>query len=494
MEQEKTKLSDRLDENIELMKILFHNDGTLRYRYIENRYRPLVKCCLFYIDGMIDNKLMNEDIIRPLLLYPFERKPASMIDDIANKITFSNNVEKTDDIEEIIRSVVYGDTVLFLDGSDVALIFNTKGWITRSISEPEGEKVLRGPREGFNEALLINLTMVRRRLRTQELKMEFQTFGTRSQTRACICYLGNLANPQILEELKKRLETIQIDGTLDVNYINEYIKDAPYSFFKTIGTTERPDIVAGKLLEGRIALFLDGTPEVLTLPFLFIENFQSDDDYYTNYYFSSIGRLLRIFSFSVSISVPAIYVALVAFHHELLPTDLTLSISVARSSIAAPTWLEAILMLLMFEILRETGLRAPNSIGQALSIVGALVIGQAAVEARLISAPMVIIVAFSGITGIMLMRMKGSIIILRFMFLFLASFIGIYGIIFGMMGLLIHLFNMRSFGIPFMNSSVADDFQDNKDTFVRAPWWYMIKRPKFMSQDPVRSASDGDPG
>ncbi len=151
-------------------------------------------------------------------------------------------------------------------------------------------------------------------------------------------------------------------------------------------------------------------------------------------------------------------------------------------------------MLLMFEILRETGLRAPNSIGQALSIVGALVIGQAAVEAKLISAPMVIVVAFSGITGIMLMRMKGPIVVLRFTFLFLASFIGIYGIIFGMMGLLIHLFNMRSFGIPIMNSTVADGFQDNKDIFIRAPWWYMIRRPKFMSQDPVRSGSDGDPG
>ncbi len=177
---------------MEFMKDLFHNDETLRSRYIENQHKRSVKCCLFYIDGMIDNKLMSEDIIRPILLHPFERKPANVIDDIANKITFSNSVEKTTDTEEIIQAVVYGDTVLFLDGSDEALIFNTKGWLTRSISEPEGEKVLRGPREGFNEAVLVNLSMVRRRLRTQELKMEFQTFGTRSQTRACICYLGNL--------------------------------------------------------------------------------------------------------------------------------------------------------------------------------------------------------------------------------------------------------------------------------------------------------------
>lgn len=280
---------------------------------------------------------------------------------------------------------------------------------------------------------------------------------------------------------------------LDSNYIAEFIKDAPYSPFKTIGSTERPDVVAAKLLEGRIALFLDGTPVVLTLPYLFIENFQSNDDYYLNYYYASISRLIRIFGFWLSISIPAIYVALTTFHQELLPVNLVQSISTARNGVPLPTVLEAILMVIVFEILRETGLRTPQGIGQALSIVGALVIGQAAVDARLISAPMIIIVALSGITGIMLPKIKGAIIYMRFGLLILSSIIGLYGYTLGILLMIIHLFTIRSFGIPILGSKEEGVMVMEEDLVIRAPWWDMLKRPMFMSRDRKRSSSDGDP-
>lgn len=219
----------------------------------------------------------------------------------------------------------------------------------------------------------------------------------------------------------------------------------------------------------------------LTIPHLFIEYFQANEDYYINFYFSSISRLLRILGFMITVSVPAVYVALVTFHQEMIPTPLLLSISAARQGVPFPTIVETILLLFVFEMLRETGTRMPTNIGQALSIVGALVLGQASVEAKIVSAPVVIVVALSGITGLMIPRIKGAAIILRFVFLLLSAFLGLYGFIFGITGLLLHLCELRSFGIPYMLHLTSLDPEDLKDTAIRAPWWYMKYRPRLIA-------------
>ena len=463
-------LSKDLSENINLIKAIFKNDHTLITRSIETPCDPVIKYCLVYCDGMVNNKLINDDIIRPLLEYKPEKKQPDLMDVIAKQVTLSDSVDKVTELEKIVQGIVYGDSILFANGQNEALILNTKGWGTRSVSEPDNEKVLRGPREGFNEALLMNLSMLRRKIRTPDLKMEFQTFGTRSNTQGCICYLEGVVNSEVLAELKKRLKTFSIDGILDANYIVEFIRDAPYSPVKTVGITEKPDIVAAKLLEGRVALFLDGTPVVITVPHLFIEHFQSDDDYYLNYYFASIGRFLRLFAFFVATSLPALYVALTTFHQEMLPIPLFMSISQARQGVPFPTVLESVLILIVFEMLRESGVRMPGSMGQALSIVGALVIGQAAVAAKIVSAPMVIIVGFTGISGLMVPRIKGADILL---------------------GFLIHIFSLSSFGIPIMSSIYTNGPQDRKDIFFRAPWWNMKKRPKYISPNTTRQSTRG---
>lgn len=486
-----TPLSKDLADNLNLIKTIFKNDHTLVTRIIETPSDPVIKYCLIFSDGMVNNKLINEDIIKPLLEYCPERKEPDLMNVIAKQVTLSNSVEKTTEMEKIIQGIIYGDSILFADGYSEALILNTKGWTTRSISEPENEKVLKGPREGFTEALLVNLSMLRRKIRTPDLKMEYQTLGTRTKTQACICYLENVVNPDVLEELKRRLNTFSIDGVLDVNYISEFIKDAPYSPIKTVGSTERADIVAAKLLEGRVALFLDGTPVVLTLPHLFIEYFQSDEDYYINYYYGSIGRILRVIAFFFSTSTPAIYIALVTFHQEMLPISLMMSISASRQGVPFPTVLESVLMLLVFEMLRESGSRMPGTMGYALSIVGALVIGQAAVQAKIVSAPMIIVVAVTGISGLMIPRIKGFMIPARFALLALSSILGLYGYMFGMLGVLIHLFSISSFGIPIMNSVYTNGPQDKKDIFTRAPWWDMKTRPKFLSPNKARQSTKG---
>lgn len=480
--------SDSLEKNIAYVKGLFEGDDTLLVRYVAGG-KPRVRFCLIYEDGMVNNKLLNEDVIRPLLEMNFSSDDkAGLMDRINEQVLITDSAEKTQEMEPIIQGIVYGDTVLFAEGCADALILNTKGFTVRAIGEPESERVLRGPREGFNESLLMNLTMIRRKMRTPDLKMKFHTFGSRTHTKACVCYLDSLVNKDVLRGLEDRLEKIKIDGTLDTNYITEIIKDAPFSPVKTIGTTERPDVVTAKLLEGRVALFLDGTPVVLTLPHLFIEHFQSDEDYYINYVFSSIGRLLRIFSFVISLCMPATYVAMVAYHQEMLPTPLLLSILASRQGVPFPTALETVMMLLVFEILRESGSRMEGNMGQTLSILGALVVGQAAVDAKIVSAPIIIIVAFAGVTGLIVPRLKGYIIIHRFLLLAFACMLGLYGILLGLLGMLAELYGTASFGVPIMSDAYAAGFQDKKDLLFRAPWPFMKDRPKFLSADRVRQA------
>jgi len=417
-------------------------------------------------------------------LLPYENE--ALADDIVSRAIVSNAVKISENLNEIAQELLRGDTVLFADGCALGIIISTKGWKARSIAEPDSEKALRGPREGFNEAILTNLSMIRRKIITPDLKFKFRSFGTRSNTKACICYLDSLVDKKILEELERRLDKIEIDGVLDVNYIVELIKDNPGSPFKTIGISERPDVTAAKLLEGRVALILDGTPVGLTLPHLVIENFQANDDYYLNYYFASIGRFLRILGFLLSISVPAIYVAFICFHREMIPTSLAMSIMQAHQGIPFPTILECIIMLIIFEIIRETGIRMPSNIGQALSIVGALVIGQAAVTAKLISAPMVIVVAITAITGLINPKIKGATIILRFSFLLAASILGLYGYMFLIIALLVHVLSLRSFGVIYSSQLSSYKFGEIKDNIFRAPWKYMVTRPIFEQRDTVR--------
>ena len=487
--------SDGLEQNIRYLRDLFTGDETLTFRSLENRRNgETLAFCLVYEDGMVDNRLLNQDVIRPLLEFTFEPGAAGgLVDVVQAQVMLSDSAEKTDDVEKLIQGIVYGDTVLLLENCASALILNTKGFKIRSIEEPESERVLRGPREGFTESILTNLSMVRRKIRTQELKVKFSTLGRRTKTKVCLCYLEGVVNRTVLAELEKRLGSIDIDGMLDSNYIVELIRDAPYSAVKTIGSTERPDVVAARMLEGRVALFVDGTPMVLTVPHLFIEHFQSDEDYFINYIFATIGRLLRIGAFLISLCLPADYVAMVTFHQEMLPTPLLMSIFVARQGVPFPTALETVLMLGVFEMLRESGARMPGIMGQTLSILGALVIGQAAVDAKIVSAPVIIVVALTGVCGLMVPRLKGYVILHRFFLLLLACMFGMYGLLLGLIVLLAGLFGMTSFGVPIMSSVYARGLQNQKDVYVRAPWWTMLKRPQFLSPNRTRQAGSGKP-
>lgn len=477
---EEKSCSESLEQNEAFFRELFKNDANLVYRHFENQFNEDLKFCALFINGMVNNELINENIIQPIVNNNRLPKKENLIEVLKNQVITGNDLTKSKDLDRLIEAVLNGDTVLLLDGVSEALIISSKGWPTRLITEPENEKSSLGPREGFTESLLINLTMVRRKLKTHDLKFKFKNLGARSHTDVCICYIEGLASAAILAELEKRLDEIDLDGILDANYIIELINDAPLSPFRTVGTTERPDVVAGKLLEGRIGIILDGTPIAITLPYLFIEYFQTNDDYYNNFLVSSMTRIIRIVSFLLTISGPAVFLALTTFHQEIIPTPLLLSISLSRQMVPFPTVIEALILGLVFESIREAGVRATSNIGSTLSIVGALILGQAAVNANFFSAPILIIVGFTVVTGLMFPKLSGAAIILRLVLLFLSALLGIYGYIFGMTGLLIHLFQIRAFGVPYMTSLNSLNFQDIKDTVIRAPWWYMESRPKFI--------------
>lgn len=477
------KLVNSLDDNIKILENIFINDKTITYRELLIGNPKGIRCMLVYINGMAGSQRINEDIIKPLLLSDISCvNHSEFIDFLLQKILFTGNNKKSSSFDNIVNGIIYGKSMLFIDGLAEVISMDTTGWQTRSISEPQSETIVRGPREGFTESLNLNLTLLRRRLITPNLKFKFMRIGKQTKTQVCVCYIEGIAKEPILNELLIRLNNIEIDGILDSGYVEELIKDAPYSPFRTVINTERPDVVAGKLLEGRFAVICDGSPVVLTLPSIFVEIFQSNEDYYDNFLFSSFVRSLRWLSFFIGTSVSAIYVALVTFHQELIPTPLLLSIYSARQGVPFPSIVEVMGMMIVFEILKEAGLRMPKHIGGAISIVGALVLGDAAVNARLVSSPVVIITALTGISSLMLPQALG-IVVIRIIFLLLSSFLGLYGYIFGVMGLVLHMMSIRSFGVPYMINVPSFSTQDIKDTVIRAPWWNMYLRPKLFSKN-----------
>jgi spore germination protein KA len=442
---------------------------------------------------MVNNEIVNENIIGPFLRADLSVgiDEQNLVMELMQKVIVSDDVSAENDMTNIINSVLRGDTLLLLEHSDQALVISTKGFQTRPISEPDSAKVIRGPREGFTESLIINLSLLRRKISSPDLKFKFRKIGTRTQTKTCICYIEGLAKDGIIRELEKRLDDIDIDAILDSGYIQELIRDAPFSPFETVGSNERPDVTAGKLLEGRVALFVDGSPFVLTVPFVAVENFQSNEDYYTNYIISSINRFLRGATAIATIVIPAIYLSIVTFHQEMLPTPLLLSIAAARQDVPLPTSVSLFLMLLIFDIIREATTRMPTTISQSIAIIGTIVLGQAAVEAKLVGAPVLIITALTGITTLINTKLLGAFVVYRYVMLIGASFYGIYGFLMCYIVLMVHLMGIRSFGVPYMIGETKVKNHDGQDAWIRAPWWTMTLRPKIIgAKNLVRQSSN----
>jgi spore germination protein KA len=484
-------LSGKLNKDLLFFKELFKNDVIFRVKEIESNNGTYIKSALIYMDGMTDSMQINEAIIKPLITVDTANMGmcGSIADFIGKQMLFARDVKKVNNIAEILQGILYGEAVLLIDGSKNALMMDVKGFRTRGIMEPQEERILQGPREGFEEAGLLNLAMLRRKLLTPDLCVEMLRLGRRTSTAVFVCYLGTLSDKKTVDLIKKRIEKIDIDGILDTNYIIEQIKDNKHSLFKTSGVTERPDVVAARLLEGRVAIVVDGTPMVATVPYLFCENFQSDEDYYQNFLLSSAERCLRYFCFALSISIPAVFIAVSTLHREFLPTQFAITVMQLRGGVPFTPTGECLVMILVFEILKEAGIRMSQNLGHALSIVGGLVVGQAAVEARIISSPILIVVALSGIAGLMLPRLKTAIFYLRIGLVILSATLGLYGYFAGIIFLAVYILSLSSFGVDYTLSLKRANLQSLKDTVFRASWKNMKKRP-FFNHNLVRKGKN----
>ncbi len=485
-------LPKNLVDKIKYFKNMYAKDATFRLRELHIERQQKFDCAVIFFDGMVDTEKLNNGLIRSLLVSETVNTQKSITEYVEKQILFNNEVANTKDIYTLIQAINLGDTVILFDGTTESLVVNTKGWRTRGIEEPQDERILQGPREGFDEAIMLNAAMLRRKLATPDLCLERLTVGIKTQTNIFVCYLESLADKELVKSVISKIKDIKIDGILDANYISELINKNRFSLFKTVGTTERPDIVAARLLEGRIAIIVDGTPVVLTLPYLFVENFQSDDDYYLNYVYAGLGRVLRYVCYHLSVLLPAVYLAVTIFHPNLLPAYFYASISSARSGIPFPSVTECIILIVIFEILRETGIRMQQSVGHALSIVGGLVVGQAAVDANLVSAPLLIVVALSGISGLIVPRLKAAVVYSKIFLVILTAFLGAFGLFTGVTLLHMHLYSLDSFSVDYLETVSIFTKNSLKDTVIRVPWWKMIKRPSSLTKNVIRQRKNND--
>lgn len=484
IKQEELFISKSLDQNLDFIKWSLGESQDIKvHEFVFDEERQFWGV-LIYIDGLVNTSQVTESILKPIV----SNKEIYMsfgddltISEIRRSILYSGSIIESSSFSQILYGCLSGNTVMLLNGFSKALIMNTGMWEKRNVSEPQTESVVRGPREGFTEDFRTNTSLLRRRIKSPKLRMEHMTIGHKTATDVCIAYIEGVARPEIIELLRTRLNNINVDAILDSGYIEEYIEESPFSIFSTVGYSEKPDVIASKILEGRIAIISDGSPFVLTVPMLFIESFQTAEDYYVRTFYASITRLMRILCFFIAIFAVPGFIAFSTFHQELIPTTLLFTIANAREGTPFPALFEALIMVISFEILREAGLRLPRPVGQAISIVGALVMGDAAVSAGIVGAPMVITVAITAVASFIIPSQADSISILRIIMMILASFLGGFGIAIGFLGMLVQLAKMTSFGVPYFGAVMFS--RDQQDSFIRAPLWMMRERPKDIAYE-----------
>ena len=443
------------------------------------------------LDGLADTHKIDEFFLVSVLKAD-KPKQEDLFQFMVEKATGLGNLQTIQNYNQVYDFLLSGNTILFIDGYTKAISVETKGWEKRSIGEPTTQLSIRGPKDAFTESLRTNTSLVRRRIKSPNLWLEQMKIGKVTQTDVGLMYIKGIVKDGVVEEIKKRLKRINIDSILESGYIEQLIEDQTWTTFPTMYSTERPDVVSSQLLEGRVAILVDGSPFVLTAPAIFIQFFQAPDDYYFRFDISTGLRLLRILAFLTAMIAPALYIAGTTFHQEMIPTTMAIAIAAQRENVPFPAFVEALIMEVTFEILREAGLRLPKAVGQAVSIVGALVIGQAAVQAGIVSPIMVIVVSITAIANFStpLFTMAISARVLRFFLMGLATFMGFYGIMLGILFMLIHLCSLRSFGVPYMSPFAPFNLQNQQDTLVRFPTFAFKERPHLMTSENVNRASD----
>lgn len=436
---------------------------------------------IVFIDNVVDQLLLSTSVIAPL--QELSTDSETDIADLAKqKIISYSQVSEAKDANEVTTNILNGFCAIFFEDSEKVLIVQCVKWIVRTPLEPPTSAVIRGPREGFVEDVVTNIALLRKRLKTPKLKIENLKIGRKTNSEVRIVYLADVADKAVVDKVKSKLADVDIDGIVDSNYLAEFLQDGKHFLFRQVGSTEKPDIATAKILEGRVAILVDGSPIVLTVPYILVEDLQSSNDYYITNGSASFLRMLRLLGGIIAILLPGVYVALLCHHIKVIPIKILITITNSIQGIPLSPLLEILFIIFLFETLYEASLRMPRYMGLALSVVGALILGETAVQAGLISPPAVLIVALTGVMSYTLPELTNQISLLRLIFTFLGGFLGIFGIVLGTVFLIGYLANMDSYGAPYLAPFAPTIKSDLKDSVWRAYMTNMKKRPNSLKQ------------
>ncbi len=481
-------VSESVETNLNIIKHRVGESSDVIFRRFEIVGNPPLQAGLVYVEGLADTDVLNSRVLGALMMVRGRatdiRTGSSerLVDQIERHLLTVTQVKEAGSFDKLFEPLLGGDTVLFVQGCSVAFLIGMRQFAHRSVEEPSTEAVIRGPREGFIESLRTNTSLIRRKIRDPNLRILNMHLGTKTKTEIAICYLQDVAQPDLVREVERRLWAIDIDAILESGYIEQFLEDNHYSPFPQVLNTERPDKVAANLLDGRVAILTDGSPFALVVPAVFNQFYQTVEDYYERYLIGILIRSVRLVALLFSLIIPSVYVSLVSFNPEMIPTKFAVAVAGGRAGIPVPAFVEVAALEIVMEILREASLRLPKQIGGAISIVGVLVIGQAAVSSGFVSPITVVIVAIGAIGSFATPAFNAAIALrlLRFPILALAGTFGLYGVLVGLILIVNHMLSLESFGVPYMAPVAPLHWQGLMDTFVRAPIWLERKRPRSL--------------
>ena len=476
------KLTKNLNNNLTNIKKLFYNSQDV---VIKEFKCDFLNCALLYLKGLADVSLISNFVTRPM--QEAKNLPKQNTHQfIVNNIINFPEINTETDLNELINQITKGKAVLMFNGESVAYLIELDSPKERSLSEPPTSAVLKGPREGFNENLKTNMAVIRKIFSTNSLKTEMLTVGKYTTTQICVMYLNGVADKTIVKQIVNKIKSIKIDGVIDSYYILEFLKPHKQSMFKQIGTTEKPDIACAKMLEGRVVVLVDGSPLVITLPFVLLEDFQAADDYYNISAHATFVRILRVVSCLITVLLPGLYIAMQMFHYKAIPLKFLITMVNSTQGLPLTPVTEILFVLVLFEILYEASLRMPEYLGIALSVVGALILGDTAVKAGLISPPAVMIVALSGITLYTIPEQSQQLSLLRFLFTITGATLGFYGLIVLSIFFVVYLNDFDNYKAPYLSPFAPYVKPDFKDGVVKQPLTKMEFRPKTLKNKNVR--------
>lgn len=483
------KLYATVDENLEFIKKMIGQswDLSTREMVLVNENQK-IKIGVVFFAGLSDQTFVSETILETLS-NNFKKtndklKPENSIMFFQNNLLTIAEVSEAQDFGKLFNLLLNGDTILLIDEIQSCLVIGSRKMFERAVSAPETNDTVKGSKDSFNENLLTNISLIRRRIRNPNLWAKDYIIGKNSNTNVVVLYIKGIAEEKLVKEVERRIEKIQADSLVTINYLKYYLREKQFSIFPLIYDTERPDDVSACLFEGKVAIMMDGSPFILVVPNLFVNNMASMDDFHHHSYSATFFRLIRFISFYISILLPGLYLAIVMYHSELFPISFLFSVAGQRVDVPLPAFLEVIVMSLAFDFLRESGARMPNALGSTLSFVGAIIIGQAAVQAGIISAIMVIVIAITGMAGLIIpdYDLNIAVTILRYGFIVLGGIFGLFGMVLGIIMLLTHLVSLRSFGVAYYAPFAPFNLKGLKDTFFRAPIGQIFKSKKSITE------------